>query len=148
MIPLLLFVALTLTQKPPAPPSMTLPTGVVRVTFGGAQHYKDTLGKPTCAIVNALPAPVVFKGVREIAYAVELKPKVVESASARVIAPAGQAPLVAKSCNAFLPIPGGLSQTQLGSAISRADGQLLQPGAYILRIVVDGETADVPFTIK
>ena len=82
----------------------------------------------------------------EISYAVELEPRVVKSASARVVAPAGQE-LRAAACNAFTPIKGGFSQTQLGSSISRADKAPLLPGRYTLRITVDGQMAEIPFTI-
>jgi hypothetical protein len=98
--------------------------------------------------VKPLPSPAVFeRGVTEISYAVELAPQVVRSASARVIAPAGQE-LLAAPCNAFTPIKGGFSQTQLGSTLSRADKAPLRPGQYTLRITVDGQVAEVAFTIR
>jgi hypothetical protein len=94
-----------------------------------------------------LPSPVVFtRDVTEITYAVELEPRIVKSASARVVAPAGQE-LRTVGCNAFTPIRGGFSQTQLGSSISRVDKAPLQSGQYTLRITVDGQTADIPFVI-
>ena len=64
-----------------------------------------------------------------------------------VIAPAGQE-LRAVACNVFTPVKGGFSQTQLGNTLSRADKAPLLAGQYILRIAVDGQTAEVPFTIK
>jgi hypothetical protein len=126
---------------------MTLPAGVKSVSFGQAQRY-DASGKEFCAIVKPLPTPAVFdRGVTEISYAVELEPRVVKSASARVIAPAGQE-LRAAGCNALTPIKGGFSQTQLGSTLSRVDKAPLRSGQYTLRITVDGQTVEVPFTIK
>jgi hypothetical protein len=126
---------------------VSLPAGVKSISFGQAQRYEGA-GKQLCAIVQPLPRPAVFeRGVTEISYAVELEPRIVKSASARVVAPAGQE-LQAAGCNAFLPIKGGFSQTQLGSSISRVDRAPLRPGQYTLRITVDGQVAEVPFTIK
>ena len=128
-------------------PRVTLPAGVKSVAFGQAQRYAGA-GKEMCAIVKPLPSPAVFeRGVTEISYAVELEPQVVKSASARVIAPAGQE-LRAAGCNAFTPIKGGFSQTQLGSTLSRADKAPLRSGQYTLRVTVDGQVAEVAFTIK
>lgn len=123
-----------------------LPAGVKSVVFGQAQRYRSA-GRELCAVVKPMASPPVFaRGVTEITYAVELEPKVVKSASARVVAPAGQA-LRAAACNAFTPIAGGISQTQLGSTISRSDNAPLQPGEYMLRITVDGQTVAIPFSI-
>jgi len=123
-----------------------LPGGVKSVSFGQAQRYGGA-GKQLCAIVQPLPSPAVFeRGVTEVSYAVELEPRIVKSASARVVAPGGQE-LQAAGCNAFTPIKGGFSQTQLGSSVSRADKAPLRPGRYTLRITVDGQVAEIPFTI-
>ena len=126
---------------------VTLPAGVKSVSFGQAQRYTGA-GKEMCAIVRPLPSPAVFeRGVTEMSYAVELEPQVVQSASARVIAPAGQE-LRAAGCNAFTPLKGGFSQTQLGSTLSRADNAPLRSGQYTLRITVDGQVAEVAFTVR
>jgi hypothetical protein len=126
---------------------ISLPSGVKSVSFGQAQRYGG-VGKKLCAIVQPLPSPAVFEsGVTEISYTVELEPRIVKSASARVVAPAGQE-LRADGCNGYTPIKGGFSQTQLGSSISRVDKAPLRPGRYTLRISVDGQAAEVPFTIK
>jgi hypothetical protein len=144
MLYMLLAVALGIAAPPQTSP--TLPAGVKAVSFGQAQRY-DAAGKELCAIVRPLAHPPVFeRGVLEIAYAVELEPIVVKSASARVVAPAGQE-LRTSACNAFTPIKGGFSQTQLGSSISRADKAALLPGRYSLRITVDGQVAEIPFTV-
>jgi hypothetical protein len=125
---------------------VTLPSGVKSVSFGQAQRYGGAR-KELCAIVQPLPSPVVFeRGVTEISYTVELEPRIVKSASARVVAPSGQE-LRADGCNGYTPIRGGFSQTQLGSSISRVDKAPLQPGRYTLRISVDGQTSEIPFTI-
>jgi hypothetical protein len=125
---------------------ISLPTGVKGVRFGQAQRY-DAGGKALCAVVTPLPSPAIFeRGVTEISYSVELEPRVVKSASARVVAPGAQA-LRAVPCNGFTPIKGGFSQTQLGSSISRADKAPLSPGKYILRITVDGQVAEIAFAI-
>ncbi len=125
---------------------VTLPAGVKSVSFGQAQRY-DSGGRELCTIVRPLPGPAVFeRGVTEISYAVELEPRVVKSASARVVAPAGQE-LRATACNAFTPIKGGFSQTQLGSTISTVDKAPLRAGRYTLRITVDGQVAEIPFSI-
>ncbi|HET9467418.1 MAG TPA: DUF2721 domain-containing protein [Vicinamibacterales bacterium] len=125
----------------------TLPAGVKAVWLGQAQRYKGA-GKEMCTIVKPLPRPFAFEsGVTEMTYAVELEPKTVKSAAARVIAPAGQE-LRSATCNMFTPITGGFSQTQLGSTLSRADKAPLVSGRYTLRITVDGQTVEVPFTIK
>jgi hypothetical protein len=126
---------------------VTLPVGVKAVSFGQAQRYQGA-GKEMCAIVHPVPSPAAFEhGVMEISYAVALEAGTVKSASARVVAPAGQE-LRAVPCNIFTPIKGGFSQTQLGSSISRIDKAPLRSGQYTLRITVDGQTASVPFTIK
>lgn len=131
----------------PQTASITLPTGVKAVWFGQAQRYTGA-GKEMCTIVKPLPRPFAFEnGVTEITYAVELEPQIVKSAAARVIAPAGQE-LRSNACNIFTPIKGGFSQTQLGSTLSRADKAPLVLGRYTLRITVDGQTVEVPFTIK
>ena len=141
----LLLVALS--AFPAAQAGVTLPAGVKSVSFGQAQRY-DAGGKEFCAIVKPLPTPVVFdRGVTEISYAVELEPRTVKSAAARVVAPAGQE-LRPSGCNAFTPIKGGFSQTQLGSTLSRVDKAPLRSGQYTLRITVDGQTAEMAFTIK
>ena len=124
----------------------TLPIGVKAVWFGQAQRYKGA-GKEMCTIVKPLSRPFAFEsGVTELSYAVELEPQTVTSATARVIAPAGQE-LRSVACNMFTPIKGGFSQTQLGSTLSRADKAALVSGRYTLRITVDGQTVDVPFVI-
>ena len=116
------------------------------MSFGQAQRYSGA-GKEMCAIVRPLAQPAVFeRGVTEISYAVELEPRVVKSASARIVAPSGQE-LTAIGCNVFMPVKGGFSQTQLGNTVSRADGRPLQPGAYTLRITVDGQMAEISFAI-
>lgn len=131
------------SQQPP----VTLPAGVNSISFGQAQRYKGA-GKEMCTIVQQLPAPVVFdRGVSQISYAVMLEPRAVKSAAARIIAPAGQE-LRAVACNVFTPIKGGFSQTQLGSTISRVDKQPLVSGAYRLQITVDGQTAEIRFSIR
>lgn len=126
---------------------ITLPAGVKAVSFGQAQRYQGA-GKEMCAIVQPLPSPAAFEhGVKEISYAVALEAGTVKSASARVVAPAGQE-VRAVPCDIFTPVKGGFSQTQLGSSISRIDNAPLRSGQYTLRITVDGQTASVPFTIK
>ena len=127
-------------------PAVTLPAGVKSVTFGTAHRYYGP-GKEMCVITYPMPGGVFEQGVTEISYAIELEPRVVKSASARVVAPAGQE-LSAAGCNVFTPIRGGFSQTQLGNTLSRADKRPLVSGRYILRITVDGQTAEVPFSIK
>lgn len=126
-----------------APPR--LPPGVKTVTFGTAHRYFGP-GKEMCVIVYPLPGGVFERGVTQITYAVELEPRVVKGASARVVAPAGQE-LTAIGCNVFTPIKGGFSQTQLGNTLSRVDKAPLQPGRYTLRITVDGQSAEVPFQV-
>lgn len=124
-----------------------LPAGVKSVSFGQAQRYSGA-GKEMCAIVRPLAQPAVFeRGATEISYAVELEPRVVKSASARIVAPSGQE-LTAIGCNVFTPIKGGFSQTQLGNTVSRADRKPLVSGQYMLRITIDGQTVEVPFSIK
>ena len=125
---------------------VTLPTGVKAVWLGQAQRYTGA-GKEMCTIVKPLPRPFVFEsGVAEVSYAVELEPRTVKSAAARVIAPAGQE-LRSVACNMFTPIKGGFSQTQLGSMLSRVDKAPLVSGRYTLRITVDGQSVEVPFMI-
>ena len=126
--------------------SVTLPMGVKAVWLGQAQRYKGG-SKEMCTIVEPLPRPVVFeRGVTEISFAVELEPQTVKSAAARVVAPTGQ-DLRSATCNMFTPIKGGFSQTQLGSTLSRADKAPLVSGQYTLRITVDGQTVEIPFSI-
>jgi hypothetical protein len=128
---------------------VTLPNGVTGVSFGKAQRYKDVSGKEMCSIAQPLADPPAFeRGVTEISYGVHLQPRSVKSASARVVAPAPQEGLQGAPCNVFTLVKGGFSQTQLGSTLSRLDKGPLQPGRYLLRIAVDGQTADVPFAIK
>ena len=124
-------------------------TGVRRVAFGTAQRTPGTGGLSTCTIPDPLPEPALFApGTREISYIVELEPRSVKSAATEVIAPEGQGQLLGVHCNGFTIITGGFSQTQLGNTISRLDKNPLKPGTYILRITVDGESADVPFVVK
>jgi hypothetical protein len=132
-----------------AQPRVTLPAGVVDVSFGKATRYTDASGKAMCAIVDPVGEPPVFAhGISEISYGVQLQPRTVKSAATQVIAPPGQGELRRTPCHAFTLIKGGFSQTLLGSTIARVDGSPLKPGRYALRITVDGQTATVPFTIK
>jgi hypothetical protein len=141
-----LFVVIVMSAAPLQKPPVTLPPGAKSVSFGQAQRYQGA-GKEMCAIVRPLASPPVFeRGVIEMSYAVELEPKIVKSASARVVAPAGQE-LRASACNVFTPIRGGFSQTQLGSTLSRTDNAPLLAGRYTLRVTVDGQTAEIPFEI-
>jgi hypothetical protein len=48
----------------------------------------------------------------------------------------------------FTLVPGGFSQTQLGNTVSRADKKPLASGSYKVRITVDGQNVEVPFTVK
>jgi hypothetical protein len=143
---LILVVASTLQATLIAQPKVTLPKGVVRVSFGTAHRYFGP-GKEICVVVYPLPNAVFERGITELTYAVELEPKIVKRASAQVI---GSSPDQLRSvpCNVFTPIPGGFSQTQIGSTISRIDKGPLASGQYTLRITVDGQSADVPFSIK
>ena len=121
--------------------------GVAGVSFGRAERYKDTAGKEMCAIVEPVRLPAVFRGVTEVSYGVHLHPKTVKTASTQVIAPDGQGTLAREPCNAFTLVPGGFSQTLLGSTISRSDKKPLLPGTYTLRITVDGASQDMTFEI-
>ena len=128
---------------------VTLPPGVSGVSFGKAQHYKDASGKSMCVIVSPLPEPPVFeRGVTEISYGVQFQPRAVKSAATQIVAPSGQGELQHAPCHAFTLIKGGFSQTQLGSTISLPDKSPLKTGTYILRVIVDGHTAEVRFTIR
>lgn len=124
----------------------TLPRGVKRVLFGTAHRYYGP-GKEMCVIVYPLPSAVFERGTTELSFAVELEAQTVKKASAQVT---GSTPQTLRSvpCNVFTPIRGGFSQTQIGSTISRIDNAPLASGEYRVRIVVDGATAEVPFSIK
>jgi SAM-dependent methyltransferase len=126
-----------------------LPAGVVRVSFGVAVRARNSAGTESCRIPKPLSTPAAFeRGLAEITYAVELEPKVVKSAAAQLAAPPGQGTLTASPCNVFTLVPGGFSQTQLGNTVSRADKKPLASGSYKVRITVDGQTVEVPFTVK
>lgn len=126
-----------------------LPPGVVRVLFGTARRTTNSAGTETCRVADALTSPAVFpRGVTEITYTVELEPAVVKKAAAQMIAPVDQGTLTAVPCNVFTLVPRGFSQTQIGNTVSRADRKPLAAGAYKVRILVDGESVDVPFTVK
>lgn len=133
----------------PQAPGGALPPGVVRVVFGTAQRTTNSAGTETCRIPTPLPAPASFdRGVTEITYAVELEPKSVKRAAAQLVAPSGQSVLNAVPCNVLTLVARGFSQTQLGNTVSRADKRPLAPGVYKIRITIDGQTAEVSFTIK
>jgi hypothetical protein len=107
------------------------------------------MGSEVCGIVERLKDPPAFaSGVREISYAVALEPRGVKSAVTEVVAPGGQGQLIPKPCNAFTIVRGGFSQTQLGSTLSRSDKAPLKSGWYQLRLIIDGQVADVPFMVK
>jgi hypothetical protein len=126
-----------------------LPPGVTRVSFGAAQRTKNSAGTETCRVPQPLSEPVSFNGgVTEITYAVELEPKVVKSASAQLVAPAGQGALSAVPCNVFTLIPGGFSQTQLGNTVSRVDKKPFAAGVYKVRVTIDRVSAEIAFTVK
>jgi hypothetical protein len=140
--------ALILVAPSPNASQKALPAGVDGVYFGKAERYRDPSGKEMCAIPKPLPPPAAFeRGVTEISYGVMLQPRVVKSASARVTSPAGQE-LQSVVCNIFMPIAGGFSQTQLGSTISRTDNNPLRSGTYTLQNTVDGQVAEIRFTVK
>jgi len=143
---LILFGFAAAAQNTPSGVPVRLSEGVKSVAFGTAHRYYGP-GKEMCVVVYPRPGGVFERGITEISYAVELEPQTVKSAAARVIAPAGQE-IHAVACNVFMPIKGGFTQTQLGSTLSRVDKAPLRPGQYVLRITVDGQTADVPFRIK
>jgi hypothetical protein len=115
------------------------------VAFGTAHRYFGP-GKEMCAIAYPLPSAMFDAGITELSYAVELEPITVKQASVQVI---GESPQQLRSvpCNIWTPVRGGLSQTQIGNTISRIDKAPLGSGKYRLRIVVDGQSVDVPFTI-
>jgi hypothetical protein len=143
------FLLAVFTEPSQSPARIALPAGVAGVSFGMAQRYKDAAGKEMCAIAQPLSDPPAFeRAIVEISYAVQLQPRTVKSASTQVISPAEQGYLQRTPCNAFEPVQGGFSQTLLGSTISRLDKKPLQSGSYILRITIDGQTADVPFRIR
>lgn len=126
-----------------------LPAGVVRISFGVAHRVTNSAGTETCRIPEPLPTPAAFeRGVAEITYAVELEPKVVKTAAAQMTAPSAQGALTATPCNVFTLVSGGFSQTQLGNTVSRVDKKPLASGTYKVRITVDGQTAEVPFSVK
>jgi hypothetical protein len=138
------FVLLTMVwmaAQVPANPGW--PAGLQAVHFGKGERYKNPSGKEMCAIPKPLATPAVFeRGVTEISYGVMLQPRTVKSAATRVTSPAEQ-PLQSVSC-----IAGGFSQTQLGATISRTDKAPLRSGAYTLQVTVDGQVAQVPFTVR
>ena len=126
MLSLTILIALGMAT-PSQQAGVRLPAGVKSVSFGQAQRYSG-IGKEMCAIVRPLPSPAVFeRGVTEISYAVELEPRVVKSASARVVAPAAQE-LSAAGCNLFTPVKGGFSQTQLGNTLVARRQGTVAPG--------------------
>ena len=146
MLRVFLVIVLALTPLAGAQTGVSLPRGVKSVAFGTAHRYFGP-GKEMCVIVYPLPSAMFERGVTELTYAVELEPRTVKQASAQVV---GDSPQQLRStpCNVFTPVPGGFSQTQIGNTISRSDKKPLAPGQYKLHIVVDGQTADVPFSIK
>ena len=111
------------------------------MSFGQAQRYTAQARRCAPSSSRCRVRWCSSEESTEISYAVELEPRVVKSASARVVAPAGQE-LRAPGCNVFTPIKGGFSQTQLGSTLSRVDKEPLRSGQYTLRITVDGQTAE------
>src|SRR5262245_30470773 len=114
---LTVLLAVALASQKPAP--VALPPGVQGVYFGKAERYKDSSGKEMCAIPKPIGNPPVFaRGVTEISYGVQLQPRVVKSAASQVVSPAGQE-LRGESCNIFMLVTGGFSQTQLGNTIRR-----------------------------
>lgn len=125
---------------------VTLPKGVKSVAFGTAHRYFGP-GKEMCAITYPLPSAVFDAGITELSYAVELEAKTVNQASVQVIGDTAQQ-LRSIPCNVWMPVRGGFSQTQIGNTISRIDKAPLAPGQYKLRITVDGQTAEVAFSVK
>ena len=142
---ILIFV-LALTTVGETQTRVTLPKGVKSVSFGTAHRYIGP-GKEACVIVYPLPNAVFDRGITELTYAVELEPMTVKKASAQLVTNTEQ-PLMSVPCNVFTPVRGGFSQTQIGNTISRQDQAPLASGRYTLRINVDGQTVDVPFSIK
>ena len=142
----MLAVALCLPGMLSGQARVTLPKGVKSVAFGTAHRYFGP-GKEMCAIAYPLPSAVFDAGITELSYAVELEAKTVKQAAVQVIGDSAQQ-LRSVPCNVWTPVRGGFSQTQIGNTISRIDKAPLAPGQYKLRIVVDGQTAEVPFSIK
>ncbi len=143
---LALLLAIAAVASVGSQPQVTLPRGVKSVAFGTAHRYYGP-GKEMCVITFPMPSAIFEHGITELSYAVELEPRTVKKASASIVGELPQ-PLRSVPCNVFLPVRGGFSQTQIGSTISRADKAPLARGRYTLRIAVDGQTADIPFTIK
>ncbi len=125
-----------------------VPAGATRVLFGVARRTTNSSGTETCRIPQPLAAPATFeRGVNEITYAVELQ-LTVKSASAQLVAPPGQGALTAVPCNVFTLVPRGFSQTQIGNTVSRADKKPLASGTYKVRVTIDGQSAEIPFTVR
>jgi SAM-dependent methyltransferase len=144
-----LAIATTLLTASPMFAQTTLPAGVVRVLFGVAHRVANSAGTETCRVPQPLRTPPTFeRGVAEVTYTVELAPRVVKAAAAEMTAPSGQGTLTATPCNVFTLVPGGFSQTQIGNTVSRADKKPLASGSYKVRLTVDGQTAEIPFTVK
>ena len=142
-------VAREMARLPPPTEVAKLPAGVKRVVFGVAHRAKSPSGGESCTIAEPLADPPVFdRAPREITYIVELEAGTVKSASTEVVAPSGQGDTAGVNCNAYSVVAGGFSHTQLGNTISRTDKQPLSSGQYRVRIVVNGETAEVPFSIR
>jgi hypothetical protein len=139
-------VALCLSAAVSGQTRVTLPKGVRSVAFGTAHRYFGP-GKEMCSITYPLPGAVFAAGIAELSYAVELEPVTVKQASVQVIGDTAQ-PLRSVPCNVWTPVRGGFSQTQIGNTISRIDKAPLASGQYKLRITVDGQTVEVPFSIK
>jgi hypothetical protein len=146
MIRAILILVLGLTTIGEAQTRVTLPKGVKSVAFGTAHRYFGP-GKEACVIVYPLPSAAFDRGTTELTYAVELEPLTVKKAFAQLMTDAQQ-PLTSVPCNVFTPVRGGFSQTQIGNTISRTDKAPLASGRYTLRITVDGQSVDVPFSIK
>jgi len=132
-------VSSTTTSKP-----TVLPSGLQKVVIGKAfNNEKD------CQITEPLSTPIKFPaGTTQFAFQVVIDPE--KAGSLRISLDGAGMSEGTKSvnCNKYAIVMGSPQQYQWGATISSIGGKALKSGTYVLKVIVDGKTVEVPFEIE
>ncbi len=94
--------------------------------------------------------PIVFKaGATEISYVVNVVPGSIREVRASIVGDVGSTHTKGTNCNAYTICGGDLCKSQLGSSLSRADGEPLRAGSFtlVLEVVSTAGLASPPLKI-
>ena len=121
-----------------------LAPGIELVAFG-----TDFDNTEDCNIIDPLSDPIVYpEDTSQIAFQVVIDPAKVNSVDIRIDGDLSETGFVMESCDKYSISMGSPVQTQFGGVISLGEGELFNPGEYILVITTDGNTTEIPFRVE